>query len=414
MDQGVAVPKTKKKFPVSLGFGLLIGCLGWLIPYCGLAITLLPAKIGQIDPAHKVTWVATFSAVAMTVAAISNIIMGALSDRTRSRFGKRTPWIVGCTIATMIIFYIMSMVSDIKMLLFLYAIYQIALNGVVASLVAFIPDRVAPDHRGTASSFMGLGSTIGNYGAGLIAAHFIIHVQFGIWVFAVFAFVMEDIALWLIKEPGNRDEPREQLEKAGDFVKSFAPPIKGTHDFYLALFGRLLLTAGSNMVVGYQLYIFTDYMSLNSGQTTTNISLISSIMLIAGIICGVTAGPLADKIGNYKYPVAITTMLVGVGAFFPFFMAKPWTMIVYALIAGIGNGAYNAVDQALTVSVLPNPDTAAKDLGILNLANTLGQIVGPIIAGVVISGAGYRMMFPVVTGVCLLGGILILLIRRSK
>lgn len=414
MDASLETEKKKTKFPIRIGAGLLIGCLGWLIPYCGLAITLLPAKLGQVDPAHKVGLVATFSAVAMAVAAISNIVNGALSDRTRTRFGKRTPWIAGGTICTVILFYLLSMTTNVKVMLLLYAVYQIALNAVVASLVAVIPDRIAPDHRGTASSWIGLGSTIGNYGAGLIASHFIINVRIGIWVFAVFAVVSEVIAILLIKEPGNKDEPRVKLDNMSNIMKSFAIPIHGVHDFYLALFGRLLLTAGSNMIVGYQLYILTDYMKLSSSPTTKYISLISAVMLILGVICGILAGPFADKIGNYKYPVAITTMLVGFGAFFPFIVNKPWTMIVYALLAGIGNGAYNAVDQALIISVLPNPDTAAKDMGILNLANTLGQIAGPIMAGAIIASAGYRMMFPVVTGICILGGILILMIRRSK
>ncbi|KRM62731.1 multidrug-efflux transporter [Paucilactobacillus vaccinostercus DSM 20634] len=412
MDKVAEAPK--KRFPIHLGFGLLIGCLGWLIPYCGLAITLLPAKIGQIDPSHKVAWVATFSATAMVVAAISNIIVGALSDRTRTKIGKRTPWIIGGTVFTIIFFYLISISTSIQMMLVLYALYQIALNSCVASLAAFIPDRVAPEHRGTASSFVGIAATLGNSGAGLIAAHFIIHINFGIYVFAGVAILFEVIALLLIKEPGNVDEPREKLNKASSIFKTFALPIKGAHDFYLALSGRLMFTSALNMITGFQLYILTDYMHLGTGKTASTISLISTIMLITGVICGVIAGPFADKIGRYKLPVAICMMMVGFGAFFPFFDAHPWTMMVFTFINGIFNGAYNAVDQALTVAVLPDEQTAAKDLGILNLANTLGQIVGPLLAGAIIASMGYKMIFPTVMVICLVGAGLILLIKRDK
>lgn len=414
MDAVTDGKQKKTKFPIRIGAGLLIGCLGWLIPYCGLAITLLPARIQAVDPAHKVAMVATFSAVAMAVAAISNIINGALSDRTRSRFGKRTPFIAGGTIFTVILFYLISISTSIKWMLLFYALYQVALNAVVASLVAVIPDRIAPEHRGTASSWIGLGSTIGNFGAGLIASHFIIHVQIGIWTFAALAVIMEVIAIVLIKEPGNRDEPRSEVKGFTGFLNNFAIPLHDVHDFYLALFGRLAFTAGYNMVIGYQLYILTDYMKLSSSPTTKYISLISAIMLVLGIVCGVTAGPLADKIGNYKIPVALCIVVVGIGAFFPFLVASPWTMLVFAVLSGIGNGAFNAVDQALIISVLPDDETAAKDMGILNLSNTLGQIVGPIVAGAVISASGYRMLFPVVLVICLLGGALIMMIHRSK
>ncbi|KRL22880.1 transporter, major facilitator family protein [Lentilactobacillus kisonensis DSM 19906 = JCM 15041] len=77
-------------------------------------------------------------------------------------------------------------------------------------------------------------------------------------------------------------------------------------------------------------------------------------------------------------------------------------------------GAYNAVDQALNVAVLPNPETAAKDLGIINMANTLGQVFGPLIAAAVISSMGYRAMFPVETAICVVGGLLIMMIKKVK
>lgn len=77
-------------------------------------------------------------------------------------------------------------------------------------------------------------------------------------------------------------------------------------------------------------------------------------------------------------------------------------------------GAYNSVDQALNVAVLPDPKTAAKDLGVINLANTLGQVAGPIISGIIISMVGYHMIFPVETIICVIGGGLIMMIKRVK
>lgn len=58
-------------------------------------------------------------------------------------------------------------------------------------------------------------------------------------------------------------------------------------------------------------------------------------------------------------------------------------MYLYAGIAGFGYGVYSAIDQALNVDVLPNKEEAGKGLGILNLATTLGQAVGPTITSVV-------------------------------
>ncbi|WP_281166397.1 MFS transporter, partial [Liquorilactobacillus sicerae] len=92
----------------------------------------------------------------------------------------------------------------------------------------------------------------------------------------------------------------------------------------------------------------------------------------------------------------------------------PWTLFVYAGLSGAAMGMYNSVDQALNVSVLPNPNNAAKDLGIVNLANSLGQVFGPIVASIIIGTLGYRLMFPAAGIMCLVGAILILMIRKVR
>ena len=98
----------------------------------------------------------------------------------------------------------------------------------------------------------------------------------------------------------------------------------------------------------------------------------------------------------------------------PFLSASPTMIIAYAVFAGIGFGAFNAVDQALNISVLPNPETAAKDLGILNLSNTGGQIAGPLLAAAVITGFGYHMVFVAAAVAAGLAICCFLLIRSVK
>lgn len=74
--------------------GLIIGPASWLGPYIVASSLFLPAMLQAIDSNNKVQLVALFSTLAMVVAAISNMLAGSISDRTRTRFGKRAPWIV--------------------------------------------------------------------------------------------------------------------------------------------------------------------------------------------------------------------------------------------------------------------------------------------------------------------------------
>jgi MFS family permease len=108
-------------------------------------------------------------------------------------------------------------------------------------------------------------------------------------------------------------------------------------------------------------------------------------------------------------------VLIGVGALIPFLSAHSWAMLAFAGVGGFAMGMYWAVDQALVVEVLPNTATAAKDLGILNMANTGGQIVAPAIAAAVIAGTGgYRSLFLVCVIACVLAAACIFPIKNAR
>ena len=101
-------------------------------------------------------------------------------------------------------------------------------------------------------------------------------------------------------------------------------------------------------------------------------------------------------------------------------------MLLFAAVAGLGYGVYNAIDQALNVSVLPNPEEAGKDLGILNLANTLSTVIGSVFTSSIISvsnsmhhvtatpPSAYRVVFIVAIAIVLIAAYLIMRIKKVK
>ena len=82
------------------------------------------------------------------------------------------------------------------------------------------------------------------------------------------------------------------------------------------------------------------------------------------------------------------------------------------IFAGLGYGIFSSLDQALNIDVLPNMKTAAKDLGILNIANNGGQVIGPVLSSVIIATLGYDYVFHLGCGLALAGAILLALIKK--
>jgi MFS family permease len=81
-------------------------------------------------------------------------------------------------------------------------------------------------------------------------------------------------------------------------------------------------------------------------------------------------------------------------------------MYVFGALSALGNGAYYAVDTALMADVLPSDDTHGKDLGILGMANGIGQMAGPAASSVIIGiGVGFVPVFGVAFALCVIGAI---------
>ena len=90
--------------------------------------------------------------------------------------------------------------------------------------------------------------------------------------------------------------------------------------------------------------------------------------------------------------------------------------LVGMAIGGLGFGLYTAVDLALVADVLPDPATAAKDLGVMNIAGALPSSIAPAIAPVflAVSNGSYSVLYAV-AGVCaLVGALAILPVRRVR
>lgn len=140
----------------------------------------------------------------------------------------------------------------------------------------------------------------------------------------------------------------------------------------------------------------------------------SVITMVVGLIGSISSGAISDAIGRRKLPVIVASALLVIGYFLPWTMQTAFSMMLFAGFAGLGYAVYGAVDQALNVDVLPNKEEAGKDLGILNIATTLGQMAGPILTSIIVGMGGYKLVFPIAIVLAIIACIFIQLIRATK
>lgn len=413
----------KTKIPLKrLVPGLIIGPASWLGPYIVAVSLFLPAIIQQIDAPNKIKWVALFSTCGMITAAISNMLAGYLSDRTHSKYGKRTPWIIGGALAFMITMILASIAQSILYLLIIWIIGQIALNFIVAPMVAWI-DMAPEEGKGTASSvYGGLGMALGNNGFTIFGAMLLGQFRLGFVVFGVIIFAGTLLAALIVREPSNLNVAEnisgEKNKKDEKFsVKNLSKIFPAWHigrDYYLALSGKIFQGIGNFAVTGYMLYIMTDFLGKNTAGAQEMIQIVNTIMLIFGIAMGLLAGPLSDKYKLLKYPIALSTIFLAIGALSIFFLRNNLSVWIYGFAAGLGMGIWNSLDNLLNLKVIPDKDRVAFFLGVYNLGNTVTQALAPILAVLVIALFGFSSVFIISFVSALLGGICVMFIKSVK
>ncbi|PJM73741.1 hypothetical protein CS006_00695 [Bifidobacterium primatium] len=382
----------QNSFPWRPSIAQFFGTIGFYAPFFGISAVLLPAKIQMIAPDQKVSMVASATSITLLISVFAGFICGALCDMTRSRFGARTPWIVGGGILATVCLVIFATSSNATVALGAWYVYVVWYNAVMAAAMAWMPDLIAPKYRGTASSMFGVATQIGLNGAQSLASLYITNVSKGVFILLIVADVALILAVIICQEKSNKHVPREPFSFES-FKTNFLPPRHAGRDYWFAALARLMYMMPGGIGT-YRLYTLTDYMHTPAEAAAKWMSLMAALSLVMAIVAAVISGPLADKLKTIKVPVAVAVFLVGVPCWLPFFIPTPLMYTIYVALSGLGGGIFVALDQALMTSVLPNQKNAAKDLAFLNVAGTIGQMLAPLLAAAVIGVFGYMGLFP--------------------
>ncbi|MFJ3473530.1 MFS transporter [Microbacterium maritypicum] len=394
--------------------------LGWIIP-ANLGIfliwgavpgILLPQQVTiALGEENKVANLAIIATIGAFAAMIAQPIAGQISDRTRSRFGRRAPWMIVGVLAGGLALVGLAFADSLVGIAIAWTLVQIAYNFAQGPLSAVMPDRVPLKRRGTFAALSGIGLMVGSLGGQIVGSLFFNSIAAGYVVFAVFALVV--ITLFVVFNPDYSSEriTPEPFDLSA-FLRTFwVSPIKHP-DFFWAFLGRLLLFTGYFSVTGYQLYIMTDYLHIEKPETV--IPLVGLLSLAGILISTIISGPLSDRVGRRKPFVFASSVVTGLALLLPWISPTIEAWMIMSFIAGLGFGMFQAVDTALMSEVLPSAQSFAKDLGVVNIAATLPQTLAPGVSGLIVIAFGFAGLFPVGIVLSVLGAFAVWPIRSTR
>ncbi|HZE37270.1 MAG TPA: MFS transporter [Stackebrandtia sp.] len=410
-DRPVALAEPRDKVgPVWIG-GITAAVLGVYMSFYTPIQVLLPLQLAHIDPSTKVATFGWVSGAGALVSVFANPIAGALSDRTTGRLGRRHPWTLGGLILGAIALAFLGVQTTVLGVAIGWCVAQAALNGAYASLNAAVPDHVPVRQRAMVSGWMGFPQALGLVMGAAIVTMLVTGMASGYLAIGIMT-----VALGL---PFVLTTPDPPLPRSAAPAVSWRKILAGLWisprrhpDFAWAWITRFLIMLGNATGTLYLLFFLQDavrYDRLFPGHTSDEGVLILTVIYTLGVVAtSVAGGILSDRIGRRRSLVTVSAVVMAVAALLlTFWHTWPMSMVA-AGVMGAGFGVYLAVDQALITEVLPAATDRAKDLGVINIANSAPQVLGPALAAPIVAGlGGYTGLYALTAVITVIGGALV-------
>ena len=283
-----------------------------------------------------------------------------------------------------------------------WCLAQLTLNAMFAALVAAMPDQVPVVQRGMVGGWLGVGQTLGIVvGSGLAAA--VGGLVAGYLVCAAFLLVATVPYLWLRRDTVIDAPP--PLDWRAFWISPRRHP-----DFAWAWLTRFLMNLGNAIAIVYLLYFLED--AVGYADPDGGVFLLTAIYAATLLSTVVVSGVWSDRVGRRRVFVSCSGLVMSVAAvLLALFPTWPGALAAAAVL-GLGFGVYTSVDFALMTEVLPNAGDRGKDLGVINVANALPQVLAPVLAAPIVTYlGGYPVLYGFAAVVGIAGAVLVYRIR---
>ena len=349
------------------------------------------------------------------LAMFANPFFGKMSDRTTSRLGMRRPWMVTGLLGGSVGILVVALAPSVPVVLVGWCIAQVFFNALLAALIAVLPDQVPVAQRGRVAGVLGIclpiasvsGTFVVQLFTGNTLAMFLAPCAIGGILILLFVVALRDRRLAVA------DRPAWSLR---EFTSAFYLNPRKHPDFAWAFASRFLLVLAYAFLTTYQVYYLLEKLGSAADDVPRQLFLATLAMSSVVVVASLVGGWLSDRTRRRKVFVGSASVVFGLALFVIALASSFNGFVVGMAIGGLGFGLYTAVDLALVADVLPDPNSAAKDLGVMNIAGALPSSVAPAIAPAILamSHGSYSVLYAVAGACAVLGAGAIVPVKRVR
>ena len=387
-------PRLNRLFVIAL----LLANFGSNVALIAPIQNLLPRMIEQAaGSSGKALGLGIVTGIGALAALVFNPVAGHFSDRWR-RTDNRAYTVLFGLVAGTLGHVILAYQHSVLGIAIWWTICQAAINVAYSPMSAVVVDRVDRKFRGVVWGLVSVAQAVGLI-IGLAAVVLVfpsttagmlsVAVGYGLFLLPLV------VVLHRLPRVSNGSADAGDARPRQGLIVGSLPAFRallGGRGFRSVMAGRFLIMLAETIALLYIYYYLQDDIRYpNPGHGQLILILIATIATIAATV---TVGRVADRSGGYRRYSVLASVLMAATALALAGLTE-WTLVmVCAFALGAGYGAFMSVSQALSLTVLPDPSTAGRDLGILNIAYTIPQVIGAPVAGVVVADLdGYRGLF---------------------
>jgi len=395
--------------------------IGYL--WTSLGGLILPDLVLQlVGRAHEGVALGVLEGIGSLMAVVWQPVMGAISDRAVTPWGRRRPFIAIGTVGDVVFLVGLALSGSYWLVVVFYFLLQTASNTAQGPYQGLLPDVVPEEQRGLASGYYGLSNVVGLL-AGTVGAGFILaHAGRLVAILSICALLLVTMAPTVTLIPDRAERTNRQFTSLREaLVTTFSQPLH--HPSFLWLMAsRLLILMG---LVGIQSFVFFYFSNVFfAGDRHATISAtftLQGLVVMCAFLVSIPSARLSDRVG--RRPLILVGGLLGAAGllmlvFSDYELLPP--SIVHPLAAalkvpelaaqatyvgiliGVGYGMFFSVDWAFIQDVMPR-DEAGLFMGFSNIATAGSGIIARFAGGLLLDpfNAGPRILglpggFPVI------------------
>ena len=402
----MTLPSPPRRSPVFL-LAFALANVGGVMAYLPLLTLLLPLKIEVLSGPARIGVFTTCVTAGAIAASGSGILFGWLSDRSVQGGIGRRGWMTGGLIGTAGSYALVALAATPVQIVAAVVVFQFAVNALLAPMMAIMSEEIPDAQKGVAGGLLSLGSPVASGLSALLLGQAMLPEA------ARFALVPVAVAAALLPLLLSR----RHLAVLPSGTDNGQTAVLGVlrRDLVMAGMSRLLVQIAGVVTQVYLLYYFESIVTEGSrAALPARIGHLLTLAFLLPLPIALALGRLSDLTRRRK-PFLLIAAGVASAGLIGMAGAKGWSSGAIAFVVyAIGSSVFVALHAAFAMQLLPNLAHRGRDLGLLNLANTLPSLLGPPLTWMLATPQDFSAVMSMLAVLTLSGGLGMLGVRAWR